>query len=162
MDVTQDDLDRVPAENLRIDRSEFGRLWATAQAGQDSSACDFFTVGVLDACRWLARATLRAPDGPWFPAQPPTTPGRGVAMPETIDAECQATEIRTARTGTAEDQRLAGVLATLGWAWRGTGRCPEIGEDREGPHQRAPGRAATNSMSCSAAATWSTASHRAS
>lgn len=129
MTVCSADLSRVPAANVRVDLAQFTRVWVAAQTHQDSPAhCDAFTAGVLDTCRWLAGATLRPDAGAWFPAPAPITASRGSATPERIDAECKAADLLASlpvdAVATAERERVAGVCATLGWAWRRVAPCP--------------------------------------
>lgn len=62
VEVTAEHVARVPGENLRVDRADFGALWALAehlcdQPGPD----DDYLVGVVLTCRWLAgRCGLRS------------------------------------------------------------------------------------------------------
>lgn len=160
MDVTQTQAARIPAENLRVDRAAFVQLWSAAERHQGSPACDPFTAGVLDTCRWLGGATVRPQSGPWFPAPAPLTPGRGRALPELIDAEHRvaAGSFLGApdRMAPAERERIAGVLATFDWAWARTGAPPLLGGHRS--HQYAPERSAT-AASIPTEWAWSDATH---
>ncbi len=46
---------RIPEENLRVSRAEFGAVWSMVErwAGQPGPDNDFL-IGVLRTCRWLA------------------------------------------------------------------------------------------------------------
>jgi hypothetical protein len=116
---------RVPGENLRLSRAEFGALWVmverlTSRPGPD----DDFLIGVLRTCRWLAAQPL------WSAgvarAELPTSPitrRPHVAIPEVVEAEFVAAAAAAGRRR-GRPELARGVVATLEWAWRGTGAPP--------------------------------------
>ena len=118
---------RVPAANIHVSRAAFGQVWAYAhdlatRPGPDNR----YLVGVLWTYRWLADQPVwsRVLNKLEIPASPVT--GRHyAAMPETIEVESLATA-RAYRPGqTGRWVGLArGTLATLEWAWHGSGRLP--------------------------------------
>jgi hypothetical protein len=66
MEVTDADLVRVPARNLRVPRDEFAAVWSAAEAQLEEQTgrwvTDWYTGGVVVTCRWVARA-IRAAGG---------------------------------------------------------------------------------------------------
>ena len=122
MDVSAEAVARVPGDNLRVSRADFGELWALAEklAGRPGPDNDYL-VGVLRTCRWLAGQPVwsRVIGRAEMPAAP-LTRRRHAAMPETIDAEYVAAV--TARP--FERERARGVAVTLEWTWHGSRRPP--------------------------------------
>jgi hypothetical protein len=58
VDVSAEAVAKVPGENLRVSRADFGGLWTVAeQLGRlpAGGADDDYVVGVIWTCRWLAR-----------------------------------------------------------------------------------------------------------
>jgi hypothetical protein len=128
MGVTAEQIAKVPAANIRVSREAFGRLWAYADevATRPGVVDDHYAVGVLWTCEWLSRQPV------WSSVlkrmrlqEAPVTERHHAAMPETIEAEYFAA-VRRARPGeTGQWAELArGVLATLEWAWHGSGKPP--------------------------------------
>jgi hypothetical protein len=125
VEVAADAAAKVPRENLRVTRAEFGALWVLVeQLASQPAPDDDFPIGVLRTCRWLAAqpvwsdASARAD----MPAAPFT--GRPyAAMPETVEAEFVASAAAAGRCG-GRPELARGVVATLQWAWRGTGAPP--------------------------------------
>jgi hypothetical protein len=122
VDVSAEAVAKVPGENLRVSRAEFGELWALAEClGSQPASGNEYLVGVVYTCRWLARQAV------WSPIvhrwEMPDAPLRGrhyAAMPETINAEYLA-----AVTARSFERELArGVMATLEWTWHGSRRPP--------------------------------------
>jgi hypothetical protein len=113
---------RVPGENLRVSRAEFGAVWALAQrVGSEPGPDNPYLIGVLWTCRWLARQpAFSRVIGRWEMPAAPLTRRRHSAMPETIEVEYLA----AARAPAFERERARGVMATLEWAWYGSGRPP--------------------------------------
>lgn len=122
MGVPETVVERVPAANLHVRRDRFASVWSAAAAAVDGGAGGY-AAGVLAACRWLAAQSLREPSGridlPVAPAS-----GKDVkAEPESIEEEFFAAVRAAARPGVGAE-RARGVLATLTWAWHGSGRPP--------------------------------------
>jgi hypothetical protein len=114
---------KVPGENLRVSRAEFGALWSLVEhlASQPPGSNNEYLIGVLRTCRWLAdqpvwsRVIGRAEMPP-----APVTLREHAAMPETIDAEyLAAVSPRASRPDLAR-----GVATTLEWTWHGSRRPP--------------------------------------
>jgi hypothetical protein len=124
VEVSAETLATVPDANLRVPRAEFGALWALVELlatrpGPD----DDFLIGVLRTCRWLADQPVSSDsrERAEMPAAP-FTRQQHAAMPETVEAEFVAAAAAGRRGGRPELAR--GVVATLVWAWRGTGAAP--------------------------------------
>jgi hypothetical protein len=122
VDVSAEAVAKVPGENLRVSRAQFGALWALAEyLGSQSGPDNDYLVGVVLTCRWLAsqpvwsQAVKRA-ELPYAPV----TWRRHAAMPETIDAEYLAAVSRR----WARPELTRGVVATLDWTWHGSWRPP--------------------------------------
>ena len=113
---------RVPGENLRVSRCDFGVLWALAQRlGSQPGPDDPYLIGVLRTCQWLAgQPVWVSVIGRWEMPVTPLTRRRHAAMPETIEAEYLA----AATAAAFERARARGVMATLEWTWYGSGRPP--------------------------------------
>ena len=122
VDVSAEAVVRIPGENVRVSRAEFGKLWARAEylGGQPASGNEYL-VGVVWTCRWLAGQPVWSPIvRRWEMPPAPLTTRRHAAMPETIDAEYMA-----AVTARPFERELArGVVATLDWTWHGSRRPP--------------------------------------
>lgn len=122
VDVTVEHVAKVPGENLRVPRTEFGAVWSAVErwAGRPGPR-DEFLIGVMRTCRWLAAQPVwsRVAGRAEIPAAP-VTRRRHAAMPETIDAEyVAALSPRAAEPGVAR-----GAAATLEWTWYGSRRPP--------------------------------------
>ena len=122
MEVSAETLAKVPGENLRVSRAEFGALWALAQrAGSEPGPDTPYLIGVLWSCRWLARQPVFSRViGRWEMPAAPLTRRAHSAMPETIEAEYLAAATAPAFLR----ERARGVMATLEWCWYGSGRPP--------------------------------------
>ena len=122
MEVSAEAVAKVPGENLRVARVDFGALWALAEhLGKQSARGDQYLIGVLWSCQWLARQPVWVSViGRWEMPAAPLTRRRHSAMPETIEAEYLAAAMAPA----FERERARGVMATLEWAWYGSGRPP--------------------------------------
>jgi hypothetical protein len=125
MEVPSQAVARVPGENLRVSRTEFGALWVmverlTGRPGPD----DDFLIGVLRTCRWLAGQPVRSAGlaRAEMPSAPITRRSH-IAMPETVEAELVAAAAAAGRCRGRPDL-ARGVVTTLEWAWRGTGAPP--------------------------------------
>lgn len=105
-------LPKVPAENLRIPRAEFGRVWALAEqlgAGGDSQG--WYLTGVVIAFRWIAGQ----------PTESPVTRAVLRAMPETLDSEYMAAlaAARSAKLHPMRANMARGAAAVLAWVGHG-------------------------------------------
>ena len=122
MEVTAEQIARVPAENLRVSRAHFAALWAVAEElGSRPARGDQYLLGVIYTCRWLATQSVWSTvSRRWEVPTAPLT-GRGHrAMPETIEAEYLA----AATAPEFQRDRARGVMATLDWCWHGSRRPP--------------------------------------
>jgi hypothetical protein len=131
------DLDRIPAENLRVPVLEFARVWVSAEEQHDEKLRlripDWYGAGVVVTCRWLARATVRPVDGRRHMAYSPVTHRCELAVPERIQAELIAADrldlLRPTPAWLAERPGWSrAICVTLKWAWRGSGVRPVIVE----------------------------------
>jgi hypothetical protein len=122
VEVTAERVARVPAENLRVSRSEFGALWTLAeQLGSQPARGDHYLVGVIYTCRWLAAQSVWSPVlHRWQMPAAPLTRRRHRAMPETIEQEYLAAATAPAFT----HDRARGVMVTIEWSWHGSHRPP--------------------------------------
>lgn len=105
-------LSRVPAENLRVPRAEFGRVWAQAeQVSRERGPQDFYLTGVVWTCRWIARQPLESP----------VTFKALRAMPETMDSEYLAAlaEARSTKLHPMRVDIARGAAAVLAWVGHG-------------------------------------------
>jgi hypothetical protein len=120
--VSAEAVAKVPVENLRVSRADFGALWALAQRlGARPGPDDPFLIGVLRSCQWLAGQPVWVSFlKRWEMPVAPLTRRRHAAMPETIEAEYLA----AATAAAFERERARGVMATLEWTWYGSGRPP--------------------------------------
>jgi hypothetical protein len=129
VNVSADAIAKVPVENLRVSRAEFGALWAWAEhMGGRSGPDDDFLIGILRTCRWLAgQPVSSAVIGRAEMPPAPLTLRRYSAMPETIDAEyltaVAACRPRVSRPGSRPDL-ARGVAVTLAWTWHGSRQPP--------------------------------------
>jgi len=133
MELLASDIERIPAENIRVRRADFAAVWLAAEKRNREQGArgiiDWYAGGVVVTCRWLATATVRPEQGPWRPARAPVTSRTARALPELIEEECLVAEkldMRlprpdwlTARPGWSES-----VVATFNWAWRRAGPPP--------------------------------------
>jgi hypothetical protein len=133
MEVTDADLVRVPARNLRVARAEFAAVWSAAEAQLEEQTArqvtDWYTGGVVVTCRWVARAIVRPAAGSWRPAKSPVTRRSNQAYEELIEAEYLAAERLAMRRPVpawlAERPGwIEAILATLDWCWRGSKHPP--------------------------------------
>jgi hypothetical protein len=132
--VTVRDVEQIPPGNLRVPRDEFAAVWIEAERLDRTNARngtgDWYVVGVLSTCRWIAGGSVvfNYPQGPKTqPASAPVTKRTARAHEELIEAELLAAE----RLAGSESGRVASqpgwieaVIATFNWTWRGSGRPP--------------------------------------
>ena len=125
--VTDSDIARIPAANIRVPRGEFTALWTAAEQLCDDQdrrvVTDWYAGGVAATCEWLAAAVLRPDTGPPQAAYSPATGRSARAYEELIEAECVAAERLLARrpippTLLRRPGWIEGIVATLCWAWR--------------------------------------------
>jgi hypothetical protein len=127
VELTAADIERIPRANLRAPRDEFVAVWALAE-----ELCheDWYGVGVVKTCRWVACAmvpSLPALGGRLEPARGPLRAGRARAHEELIELEAAAADRWLARHPRGLEGRpgyLEAIVATLDWVWRGSGRPP--------------------------------------
>jgi hypothetical protein len=89
--VTDSDIARIPAANIRVPRAEFAALWAAAEQLCDEQGrrgvTDWYAGGVAATCEWLAAAVFRPEYGPPQDAHSPATGRSARAYEELIEAE---------------------------------------------------------------------------
>jgi hypothetical protein len=134
VDVTTREIEGIPRGNLRVPRSEFAAVWAEAERLSEENTRtglgDWYVTGVVGACRWIAGVTVvfNYPHGARAqPAAAPISHRRARAHEELIEYETLAAERMAIRhPGGIADQPgwLEAVVATLNWAWRGSGMPP--------------------------------------
>lgn len=131
MEVTENDVERIPVGNLRVPRNEFVGVWAAAERRNteqaDRGVTDWYAGGVVVTCRWLARAVVRPASGPRYLARPPISRCDERAYEELIEAEFLAAELLEVRRPDLARSRPGwadGIRATLRWAWRSSGEAP--------------------------------------
>jgi hypothetical protein len=131
MELMARDIERVPRGNLRVPLVDFARVWVAAERRADELEAaghgDWYLTGVQVTCRWLACSTtlFDYPDGPVRQlAHAPITRTQQLAHEELIAAETQAAEVRLIRGWPGRPGYVEGVVATLEWAWRRSGRPP--------------------------------------
>ena len=124
MEVSAETLAKVPGENLRVSRAEFGSVWSAVERwASQPGPSDAFLIGVLRTCRWLADQPVwsRVAGRAEMPVAPVTF-REHAAMPETIDMDYLAAVSPRA----PEPDVARGVAATLEWTWHGSRRPPLV------------------------------------
>lgn len=139
--VTAADIDRIPSGNIRVSRADFAVLWAEAEHRMAADYSDWYTAGVVMTCRWMATATIldarRA-----RPARSPVMGESARAFEELIAKELFEAHRLSLRRPVPEwladrPRWLDAVIATLEWAWSGTGGPPmAIPAVRPSDHRR--------------------------
>ncbi|MGH3539206.1 MAG: hypothetical protein ACRDQJ_13100 [Pseudonocardiaceae bacterium] len=65
MDVTEAEIARIPRRNLRVPVASFAAVWVAAERRcGEANRCgghDWYSLGVVLTCRWLAHVTVRLP-----------------------------------------------------------------------------------------------------
>lgn len=131
MDVSPTEVARVPMQNIRVPRTQFGAVWAAAEARSSHQAVhgvtDWYAGGVVVTCRWLAGAAVTDTTGrrqlPYSPATERINP----AYEELIEAEYIAAEKLDLMRPDFVEHRPGwcdGIRETLRWAWRCNGPAP--------------------------------------
>lgn len=128
VDVSDAMVTAIPRGNIRVPREEFAALWRAAERAQQEHNT-WEGAGVTMTCRWLARATVRPPEGPPYLAFSPITERDALAIEERIEAELLAAEKMALRRPVPQrvlDRPgwLDAVIATLNWAWLRRGEPP--------------------------------------
>jgi hypothetical protein len=131
MEVTENDIARIPVGNLRVPRAEFAALWAAAEQLNKEQAArgftDWYAGGVVVTCRWIAGAVVPARNGGRRLAYSPVSNRTVTAYEELIEAEYLAAELLDVRRPDLLQARPGwcdAVRATLRWAWRHAGSAP--------------------------------------
>lgn len=129
----------IPRGNIRVTRDQFAALWRAAEGFHDERVRnrigDWYGAGVVMTCRWLARVTVRPPDGRPYLAFSPVTEREALAIEERIEAELLAAEKMALRRPVPQRVLnrpgwLDAVIATLNWAWLRRGEPPVPFEHR--------------------------------
>lgn len=132
--MTDRDIAKIPARNLRVSREVFGEFWreveAFAAAETARGASTSRTAGLVLTCRWVARSTTDV-NGRRFLAIRPIVSGDHLAYEELIEAEYIAAEtalVRGSETGRFANKPgyVESVCAVLRWVWRRNGPRPVI------------------------------------
>ena len=131
MEVTENDIERIPVRNLNVPRDEFVAVWVAAERLSIEQAglgvTDWYAGGVVATCRWMARAVVRPASGPWRLARSPVTRRTIAASEELIEAEFQAAQALDSRRPELAESRpgwCEAIRATLAWAWRSSRQAP--------------------------------------
>ncbi|MFC4950785.1 hypothetical protein [Pseudonocardia sp. GCM10023141] len=131
MEVTENDIARIPVRNLRVPRDAFVAVWAAAERRcfeqGDRGVTDWYAGGVAATCQWMAGAIVRTQTGRRFLAYSPATDRSATAYEELIEAEYLAAELLDVRRPELLETRpgwCEAIRATLRWAWRRNGPPP--------------------------------------
>ena len=131
MEVTENDVARIPAGNLRVSRDEFAMVWAAAEQRSAAEAArgvtDWYAAGVNVTCRWLAGAVTTSSDGRRRLPMSPVTERTATAYEELIEAEYLAAElldVHRPRLLVSRPGWCEAIRATLRWSWRRNGPPP--------------------------------------
>ncbi|WP_089299625.1 hypothetical protein [Haloechinothrix alba] len=134
MEVTEQDIARIPRGNVRVPVAEFVEVWRAGERRNEEQTArgvrDWYAAGVIMTCRWMATATVRPNDGRrWYPARAPVTSRTRGAYEELIEAEFLAAEklaMKQPRPAWLAKRVgwIEAVCATLRWAWRRSGPAP--------------------------------------
>jgi hypothetical protein len=129
VDVSAAVVAKVPGQNLRVSRDEFGALWAAAEDwGGRPGPDDDYLVGVVLTCRWVgSQPVWSSVVGRAEMPAAPYTGRRHSAMPETIDAEylaAAAGPVAGPHRPVSRPDLARGVVVTLDWTWHGSRRPP--------------------------------------
>lgn len=146
MDVTESDIARLPAGNLRVPRGEFVAVWREAARRSEEQGqrgeLDWYCGAVALTCRWMAAAPQHSLHGDEL-TRSPATRVPSLAFEELIEAEylaAQNLEERRAELA-ARSGWCEAVRATLQWAWRREGPPPL---ELPGPVPRSSGYASVD------------------
>lgn len=123
MEVRAKEIERIPAGNLRVSRTDFADVWRTAE---QLGRADAYAAGAALTCRWVACAIVVF-NGHRGPSYAPITGTSRRAHEELLEREYLAAEkesIRVSRSDAPDRAFVQGAAATLRWAWKGQGRQP--------------------------------------
>ncbi|MEC3974568.1 hypothetical protein [Amycolatopsis sp. H20-H5] len=128
MELTGRDFERIPRGNVRVPKAQFERLWLAAEQLYEREQT-WANYGVVQTCRWMARATVRPPNGQWRTADAPITNRFGQAYQEIIQEEALAADKLLFRQPvpywlTKRPGWALSVHLTFQWAWFGDGNPP--------------------------------------
>ena len=127
VELSATDIERIPPGNLRVPRDEFVAVWALAE---ELAHGDWYAVGVVKTCRWVACAMvpgLPALGGRPEPAMAPLGASQAHAHEERIELEAAAADRWLAHYPQGIEGQpgfLEAIVVTLDWVWRGSGRPP--------------------------------------
>ncbi len=127
VEVTEEDIAKIPHTNLRVPRTEFAAVWGAAERlcdeqGRRKDNGDWYAAGVAVTCEWLARATVRSPTGRPYLVTSPVTGRAAPAYEELIEVELVEAEKLDMRQPRPEWLKhrpgwSEAICATLRWAW---------------------------------------------
>jgi hypothetical protein len=132
MELTTEELTRIPWANIRIPEADFVAVWTAAETAAESlrgeKTAGWDVWGVARTCRWLAGADSRL-DGQRFSTLSPATKCQITAYPEVIVREARRAEVLAMsdprpRWLQSRDGYIDAVVATFRWAWGGSGCRP--------------------------------------
>lgn len=122
MEIRTEDIAKIPWQCIRRPQDEFIEVWRGAEAQMTATTewprSDWFIIGVVQTCRWLGGMQLTAPA---------TLNQLDAVIEERVAEETSyAAAHRNAPPGRGDDGpgRMAGVAATLEWAWWRSGPSP--------------------------------------
>ncbi len=131
MEVSENDVRRIPLRNLRVPLDEFVAVWSAAERLAAEQAelrvTDWYIGGVVVTCQWIARAIVRPSAGPRRLARSPILRNTAAAHEELLEAEYLDAEVLDVRRPDLLEYRpgwCEGIRATLRWAWRHSGPPP--------------------------------------
>lgn len=131
VEVSKQDIARIPVGNLRVRRGDFAAVWVAAERLDreqgERGITDWYAGGVVVTCRWLAAAVVRPASGSRRLPRSPIGRRTVVAYEELIEAEYLAAELLDVRRPDLVVSRpgwCEAIRATLRWAWRHQGTPP--------------------------------------
>jgi hypothetical protein len=122
MQLTAADIERIPRDTIRVPKRDFVELWIAAERDVDADPMDWYAVGIVMTCEWLAGATVRPPtvQRPHL-AYAPVSGRERIPMAEDVVQELQDTEVAAIQRPNwvaSRGEWIDAVVATLNWAWR--------------------------------------------
>ena len=121
MQLTAADVERIPRDTIRVPRRDFVELWIAAERDVDADPKDWYRVGIVMTCRWLAGVTVRPRSGrrPYLAFAPVSARDRRPMAEDVVD-ELQQAEVAAIRRPdwvVSRGEWIDAVVATLNWAW---------------------------------------------